>query len=137
MEIKREKMTVEVNAITYVAIDGKEFDTKEACKRHEEHLQEAKDETLFNSKALAIWEGDDDLPGFLGCGSLHTVFLLKVTEEIAEVCDRHDIEVLEGELAFISCNGFGAYDDWYYEGSPTNVVDRLEHLAYAIRKLSE
>ena len=63
MEIRTEKRVVEIEDKIYIAEDGKEFDTRAACKRYEDNLQEQKvraEAEKLELKELDIYPLDTD-----------------------------------------------------------------------------
>jgi len=86
MEIRTVKETREVVVdIIYIADDGKEFATLEACRQHDEWLKIVEDDSYIVNNAIASWGGSEDPIGaWMGLCEGMVLYLVVIDDRIVE-----------------------------------------------------
>lgn len=136
MEIKQVEKT---NTVTvYIASDGKEYDSWDACNRHEVYIKKHDEFDWLRDHAVEM-NFSDELHAYItrDCpdNDAHELYTIVVTADVLERLKKADCAWLPAEptdkLGFVSIY---SDEDAYYEGD----VDRIiASLAKDIAKLAE
>lgn len=126
MEIIETKELKEVTTQKFVAYDGKTFDNKQDCLKHERLLSD-QTEKYFCDNAIEIFdECYEGLGAFLGGYGGLKVFLIRVDEFVQEHMEDKGIDEDLGSIVALAVEGFGAYDSWYLQYTLDGLIADLE-----------
>ena len=127
MEIKQVEKTKTVTV--YVASDGKEYDSWDACNRHEEYMKKHEAFDWLREHDVSISLSDSlhayivrDFPD----NDAHELYAIVVTADVLERLKKADCDWLPEEptdkLGFVSIY---SDEDAYYEGDVDSIIASL------------